>query len=272
MKKIIAFLSLFFIMFTFASCKETAEKQKAVETTKFSQTETTNQPQTEATTTPEPMSNSINFSEWQDESFQIDVKQLYQDFIGRHSSRYSEHFSYDSEESVVNEDPIFTYIDLDADDTLELIYFKQFTDHNVAYVYFFDIYKGEVFEITGSDYVGRYRTSDQFKVIEYNEKYYVTRTNNDGMWTHRSTVYSYDGQSFVPKYTISGQYNEPSYYYVSDKGHDIFETLDFFDTFDENEIFYNVVSEDEFTEIEEKLRNFGTVVFSSSENFVDYNF
>lgn len=191
------------------------------------------------------------------EPTETDIKELYVNYVESNPSRYAVNHN-----STSSGEPVYTYIDLDSDGTLEMIYFRKFYEFNDAQVYFFDIKDGEIIEFTGSNYVASYRTADKYRVKEYNEKYYIVKTNNDGNFVHMSTVYSYNGNELIPLYTISGSYYSDSYS-VSDKG------IDAFDYSEEDDEYYEDISEEEFTAIESEIYNFGTQVFYSSELFTE---
>lgn len=191
------------------------------------------------------------------EPTETDIKELYVNYVESNPSRYAV-----NNNSTSSGEPVYTYIDLDSDGTLEMIYFRKFYEFNDAKVYFFDIKDGEIFEITGSDYVASYRTTDKYRVTEYNGEYYIVKTNYDGRYSHISAVYSYNGSEMVPVYAISGSY-ESGNFVVSDKG------VDPFDFNDVNDQYYENVTEEEFTAIKNEIYNFGTQVFYSSELFTE---
>ena len=186
-----------------------------------------------------------------------DNKSQYINYINNNSSDYLEN---NGEKNAY--DPIYTFLDLDGDSDDELILFVQFSQANCASFYLFDNIDGNIIEILSSKYVAPYRTADKFAVFtDSNGKYFIRRTNNDGMYSHLTTVYSYNGSELIPVYSISGCYNDPSYFSVSDNGGDIFDSYD--------ETKFRDVTEEEFSEIENKLCSTDSDVFNSSDVYIN---
>lgn len=190
------------------------------------------------------------------EEYSKNVRDIYAEFLEENSSRYLENNG-----EKPKYDPLYFYFDLDDDGADELVFFAEYENANCACVYFFDIIDGEVTEITSSEYVAGYRTADKFAVYLGDDgKHYIRKTNNDGNYLHMTTIYSYDGSELVPVKSVYGCYNDPSFFYVSDSGGDAF-------SIDTDK--FKTVTEEEFSEFENQLYEFGTEVFNSSECFAE---
>ena len=186
------------------------------------------------------------------------IKQQYLDFIDANSARYSE---FQGEESTF--EPKYTYVDLDNDSVDELIYFLEFFSeenfaYSFAYVYLFDIVDGAATEVFGSDSVGKSRLTTDIRVFEDGGKTFIAKELRDGRDEQIGTLYSYNGKEITVDYSISGCYNEPSYFSVSYLGEDAF-TVD--------AKYFTDITEDEFSVLQKDLGNKGKTLFDSDEQF-----
>ncbi len=209
---------------------------------------------------PETITHSPTTSQTENTSAEVTVneEQIYSDYIAANSSRYSE---FQGEESTF--EPKYTYVDLDNDSVDELIYFLEFTSednfvYSFAYVYLFDIVDGAATEVFGSDSVGKSRLTTDIRVFEDGGETFIAMELRDGRDEQIGTLYSYNGKEITVDYSISGCYNEPSYFSVSYLGDDAF-TVD--------AKFFTDITEDEFSVLQKDLGNKGKTLFDSDEQF-----